>query len=531
MKITKRITAFIVAIVLIASFALSAVSGVSATAGNSYDKYKNYYSIVKVDEKLLEGYFDTLCPEIDELIELYIEYSLYELTKEEAILAMLKSFLNDYYDIAPYVGDSLLKAFDNFGGYYSNTSVDSLFSGSTYIGYGIIIESKLIINARRYQPAVQHVIRNSPAESAGVQVGDEFISIGGINIEGFGVEAISNLLASTKGQTEFVLKRGKEKVVVQMTKASVKMESVFYDVIDESKKLALLTIADFLDDSLMLELSAILGVLTEKGYENLIIDVRDNQGGSLEYLYKVLDCFILKENVKIGTIEFNKGEKEDIFSTDYGFDFKKMCILTNENTTSAAEAFALSLSELTGSLIIGETTYGKGIGQTYFELDNGDIVGITSLEIISPKGSKYHGTGVKPHISADLRYVKVDVSVKDEKFEQLNFLNCINIKKNADNKAVLGLNQRLARIGYIMPDDVSSKCTQKTITAVEIFQDYYGLEKGIDKIDYLFLEYLSYLVSYAPTMAVDGDSQLECAVKLMLEGEQAAKDFAKSINK
>ena len=527
MKKTKKITAVIIAAVIIVSFAFNSVSAVSSV-GDSYSKYKNYYSVGSAGEMFPEGYFNTLSPEMDELIELYMEYSLYELTRDEIILTMLKNFLIEY-DAVPYMGDSLLRAFDDFGGYYSNTSVESLFSRSSYSGYGIIIIGEEIIDAKFYQPVIQHVIRNSPAESAGLKVGDKFIEIDGINIEGLGMEALSNFLSATSGRTKFTMRRDGEDFEIEMTKAAVKYESVSYRIIDESKKLALLTISDFLDDLIPLELSAILGVLDEEGYTNLIIDLRNNSGGDLEILYTILDYFIAEENVKLGTLEFSKGGTEEVFSTKYGFSFDNICILTNRYTISAAEAFSISLSELTNSLIIGEKTYGKGIGQTYFELTNGDIVGITSLELISPKGTKYHGKGVEPNILANMRYVRAETNVEDEKFEQLNFVNCVNIKKDADNKVVLGLNQRLAKIGYLQPDDVTSKCTQKTITAVEIFQDYYGLAKGIDKIDYLFLEYLNYLVTYSSTLAVDGDAQLECAVKLMLEGEQAAKDFAKGI--
>ena len=528
MKI-KKIPAFIIAAVLIASLMLGSVSAADVPNKGSYEKYKNYYSIANVSKDLLEGYFDSLSPEIDQLIDLYIKHSLYELTREEAITAMFKNFIEDYTDVTPYMGDSLLKAFDNFGGYYPNTSMSDLFSGNSYSGYGFILTGNKIINSKRYDPMIEHVIRNSPAESAGLLPGDRFISINGITIEGFGLDALSNMLASTSGLNKFVIKRGDEEIAVEMSKAAVKYESVSFRIIDKAEKLALLTISDFLDEMIPLELSAILGVLAEAGCENLIIDLRDNAGGDLEILYTILDYFVPEENVLLGTVEFNNGVKEDVFSTDYGFAYEKICVLTNEDTVSAAEAFALAISELADGVIIGETTYGKGIGQTYFELENGDVVGITSLLLVSPKGIKYHGDGVSPHIPVGMRVVKSKTDVKDEKFEQLNFVNCINIKKDADNSVILGLNQRLARIGYLTPDDVTSKCTQKTITAVEILQSYYGLPKGIDKIDYVFLEYLNYLVTYVPTMAVDGDAQMECALKFIREGEKAAKDFAKTV--
>ena len=278
MKI-KKIPAFIIAAVLIASLMLGSVSAADVPNKGSYEKYKNYYSIANVSKDLLEGYFDSLSPEIDQLIDLYIKHSLYELTREEAITAMFKNFIEDYTDVTPYMGDSLLKAFDNFGGYYPNTSMNDLFSSNTYSGYGFILTGNKIINSKRYDPMIEHVIRNSPAESAGLLPGDRFISINGITIEGFGLDALSNMLASTSGLNKFVIKRGDEEIAVEMSKAAVKYESVSFRIINKAEKLALLTISDFLDEMIPLELSAILGVLAEAGCENLIIDLRDNAGG------------------------------------------------------------------------------------------------------------------------------------------------------------------------------------------------------------------------------------------------------------
>ena len=207
-----------------------------------------------------------------------------------------------------------------------------------------------------------------------------------------------------------------------------------------------------------------------------------------------------------------------------GIKLDKICVLTNHYTASASEIFALSLKEITGAVLIGEKTYGKGIGQMYKELENKDIVAITAFEITSANGTKYDKKGLEPDIKISPKYS----NVKNNIFGQLNFVNCVDIKKGADNKAVLALNQRLARIGYLSPEDITSKCTDKTITAVEIFQMYNKLPVGLSKIDYLFIEFLNYYTAYSEKRFAETDVQFECAKKYIFESTQAAENYAKN---
>jgi hypothetical protein len=183
----------------------------------------------------------------------------------------------------------------------------------------------------------------------------------------------------------------------------------------------------------------------------------------------------------------------------------------------------LSLRDITGAVIIGEKTLVKGIGQYYEELTNGDVAAITAFEVFSSNNTGYNGVGVEP----DIKIAPVYTAVGKKTFGQLNFVNCHTIKEGADNSAVLALNQRLCAIGYILPEEVTGKCTEKTVTAVEIFQKYNDLPVGITKIDYIFLEYLNFYADYYyMDKYEEGDVVLECAEIYIQKGESAAKEFA-----
>jgi hypothetical protein len=133
----------------------------------------------------------------------------------------------------------------------------------------------------------------------------------------------------------------------------------------------------------------------------------------------------------------------------------------------------------------------------------------------------YHRTGIAP----DIKIAPVYKNIERGRLEQLNFVNCVNIKENADNKAVLALNQRLARIGYISPDDITSAVTEKTLAAVEIFQKSHNLSLGISKIDYRFIEILNFRVTLAPNRYEPDDIVLNRALEYILsDGQEAEED-------
>lgn len=520
------------------SFAVSATAGVPQTRGANKDtykysfdeKYKDYYLIANIEDEWAEA-IGKIDPAIDELLDLYVELSLYDLTREQAITSMLKKFLIDNYDALPYMGDALLTAYDRFGGYYPQVSTQQIFSNA-YRGYGIALSGKKILDGYKYGAIIEQVFYDTPASRAGLKTGDEIIRIEEINVEGFGMRAVSNLLETYENKVGITVKRGGKEIPVSMLKETVYIPSVsFYP--DDGSKTAIIKIADFTDDYMLYDLFDAYEYLKENKYKNIIFDLRGNHGGDLMYMVESLNMFVPEEGTALCTLMDKDGNTETAYSSGDGLKLDKICILVNGESASASEIFSLSLREITGAVIIGETTYGKGVGQYYVSLENGDTAAITSFEILSSNGNSYHKKGVEPDIKLSPKYKEADKDKEDKEdktFGQLNFVNCRDIKKGADNSAVLALNQRLAEIGYISPEDVSSKCTEQTITAVEIFQRYNNLHIGLSKIDYIFLDYLNYYTSNKPGRYEERDIQLECAGVYISKNTAAAKDYAEGFD-
>ncbi|MCL2772197.1 MAG: S41 family peptidase [Oscillospiraceae bacterium] len=499
---------------------------------NFDDKYKNYYSAVNTDDIIQQIIDDkSINPQLDELLDLYAQYNLYNLTRDQAENLMIRKFLLDNPNAIPVMGNSLLKAIDQFGGYYSQTSTDELF-GNIYKGYGIVFDGKKMEDGNLYNTIVKKVLKGSPALSAGLEPGDEIIGVNGINVENLGVMAVSELLATVEDKVDLKVRRDGKEMTFTMQKSTVYISSITFKTVGDKADTALITIENFTDEGMADDFYLILQYLKQENYKNLILDLRNNTGGDMYSMAEMLDMLTPDKGIPLFSYQYNDGTADTVKSSGQGMKFDKICVLTNGYTASASEIFSLSLKEITGAVLIGEKTYGKGIGQFYTELESskvsedqpGDIVAITAFEIISSKGNKYHKIGIEPDIKISPKLT----DVKNIKFDQLNFVNCVDIKKGADNKAVLALNQRLARIGFLSPDGITSKCTDNTVTAVEIFQKYNDLPVGIDKIDNMFIDYLNYYVSYTPNQFEQQDTQLECAQTYISQSKEAAENYAKN---
>lgn len=135
-------------------------------------------------------------------------------------------------------------------------------------------------------------------------------------------------------------------------------------------------------------------------YSNIIIDLQGNSGGSLDALYDMAGLFLDKGMI-IGTEDKRIG----LFSSTHKsksaryFDFEQIILLQDSSTASAAEGFIMALSEnLEEVTIIGEQSFGKGIGQITIDLKRGYAVKATIMQIGTPSGGTINRIGIAPDV-------------------------------------------------------------------------------------------------------------------------------------
>jgi len=142
------------------------------------------------------------------------------------------------------------------------------------------------------------------------------------------------------------------------------------------------------------ELRHVIEEYKEKEIKNVLIDLRDNQGGSVSSLISTSELLVGSQRLfyakdKKGNITEYKTESE-------GAPFTKLAILVNKKTKSAAEMLAMVLQE-GGALVCGEKTYGKSVSQTDFSV-GGVTLRITTKEYYSYRRGSYNERGIKPDL-------------------------------------------------------------------------------------------------------------------------------------
>ncbi|MBQ2670418.1 MAG: hypothetical protein IJG06_06665, partial [Clostridia bacterium] len=140
--------------------------------------------------------------------------------------------------------------------------------------------------------------------------------------------------------------------------------------------------------------------LREKGANRLIIDLRDNPGGVVDEACAVADKF-LPEGI-IAYTEDKNGNRMD-YTSDAEYTDIPIVIIINGNSASAAELFTGALKDYGRALVIGETSYGKGIVQAVYSFADGAGMSMTTAEYYTPNGICIHEKGIDPDIVVEPR--------------------------------------------------------------------------------------------------------------------------------
>ena len=138
--------------------------------------------------------------------------------------------------------------------------------------------------------------------------------------------------------------------------------------------------------------------LDKKGMESLVLDLRDNPGGTLSSVVNVADYLLPKG--KILSIEDKNGNKKEYKSDASAFG-KPMAVLINGNSASASEVLAGAIKDYKAGTLIGTTSFGKGIVQNIYSLSDGSGLKLTTAKYYTPAGNYIHGKGIEPDIKIE----------------------------------------------------------------------------------------------------------------------------------
>ena len=260
-------------------------------------------------------------------------------------------------------------------------------SENAYVGIGVTVQAT-DDNSGLMVIAVQP---GGPAEEAGVQVGDVIIQVDGESAQDRTVTEISAMIKGEEGTVvSITVLRSGEGITMSMTRKRMETTVASSKLLNEH--VGLVTIQNF-DERCADETIAAIKALLNQGADMLLFDVRNNPGGYVDELTKVLD-YLLPEGNLIRTVGTD-GSDETVIS-DASCVKVPMAVLINENTYSAAELFAADLSEYGAAKLFGQQTSGKGFYQYVFQFADGSAAGISVGRYYTGHGASLEGIGLTP---------------------------------------------------------------------------------------------------------------------------------------
>lgn len=328
-----------------------------------------------------------------------------------------KNFLFDYKDEDLYNG-ALKGMFANLGdpytAYYPEDEYTKLMENldGRYKGIGVTVS-----NSKEGMIKVVQVFENSPAKEAGMQSGDFIKSVEGTDFDGTELDKAVALIRGepgTKVKLEILRvsedKPDGEEIPMLVERRDVTVDTVHSETLDlDGKKIGYLRLSAF-DDITWGDFKDAYLKLKNDDVDGLVLDLRNNPGGALDVCLNIADTF-LDEGVIVTTEDKNGNIITE--KSDADMDDIPMTVLINENSASASEILAGALKDRGRAKIVGTKSFGKGIVQKLFPLENGAGAKITISEYKTPNGEKINKVGVKPDIEVENKNQELDLNNND----------------------------------------------------------------------------------------------------------------------
>ena len=361
----------ILATVLVSLLLLGGFRVITNTAGS--------YASGKVTEKEVSKKLDKLNALID-------KYYLYEDDIDtdklaEGIYSGYTSALGDKYTV-----------------YYDEDETKALMESTsgTFSGVG----ATLTKDADTGYATIVNVYEDSPAEKAGLKAGDILEKIDDHEVGDEQLDTVVSWIKGEKGtDVKITVLRDGEELELTATRDTIEVKTVSYEM--KENQIGYIRVSEF-DTVTYDQFKEALDDLEKQGMQGLIVDLRNNPGGSLDTVTNMLRL-LLPEGTIVSTKDKN-GKKDEI-TCDGTHEFKKpMAVLVNQYSASASEIFSGAVQDYGTAKIVGVTTYGKGVVQQLMDLGDGTCLKVTIAEYYTPNGRSINGKGVEPDVEVEYQY-------------------------------------------------------------------------------------------------------------------------------
>ena len=289
---------------------------------------------------------------------------------------------------------------DPYSVYYTVDEIEDLeesLSGS-FSGIGAYVS----LDETTGYPKIAGVIPGSPAEAAGLLTDDIIVEADGESLAGLDLDvAVSRIRGEEGTSVHLSIYRSGEPDYLEfdIVRAVVDSETAAGEMLDAENGIGYIQITEF-DDVTCEQVEEILFDLLDQGMEGLVIDLRDNPGGTVDAVTSIAQYLIPKG--LIFYMEYPDGTREEYSADGTDYIDLPIAVLINGNSASASEILSSAIQESGAGVVIGTQSYGKGVVQTIYSLTDGTGVKLTVAEYFTRNGNSIHGIGVTPDVEIAL---------------------------------------------------------------------------------------------------------------------------------
>ena len=320
----------------------------------------------------------------------YSQSTGFEVLKNLEIMDQIFEHLELYYVDNPETGkvskaaiDAMLKDLDPYTVYYHESNIEDyrLLTTGQYGGVGA-----QIIKMGEYV-VVSEVYEGNPAQKSGLMPGDKVLSIEGKSMVKKSTDEVSTAMKGPKGTsiTMEVERPNQGRKTLNLTRDEIKIPDVPYSGIIKDK-IGYIKLNSFTQTAHADVLKAFQKLKSE-GMEQLVLDLRGNGGGLLIEAVKIVNMFVPKNQTVVTTKGRIQEENKVYKALDNPTDLEiPLVVLIDEGSASASEIVSGSLQDLDRAVIVGSTSFGKGLVQRTYDLKYGSKVKLTIAKYYTPSG-------------------------------------------------------------------------------------------------------------------------------------------------
>ena len=262
-------------------------------------------------------------------------------------------------------------------------------------------------------PIFTGIMKGTPAEKAGLKVGDIICEVDGTDTLSMQTSEVANLVKGPEGtEVEIKVYRDGNYVTVKATRATINVPTVDSSMLNDG--IGYLQISQF-DDVTPKQFDENLAKLKKEGMTSLILDLRDNPGGTVTAVTQIASEMLPKG--LIFYMEDKNGKKEEYKCPGADFDIP-VVVLINGYSASASEILAGAIQDAGIGELVGTTSFGKGIVQNLYPLGDGSAIKITVAGYYTRGGRNINKSGIEPDYTVELDKEKFENENVDTQLEK-----------------------------------------------------------------------------------------------------------------